>query len=70
MQDFESIYALIGPAGVALIFVGLYAVYLSVCLIIYLSRVWRNFRRDFLDLEHGKDRCLKNIDRAQDCTWS
>lgn len=64
MQDFETIYALIGPAGVALIFVGLYAVYLSVWLIVYLTRVWRNFRRDFLDLEHGKDRCLKDIDRA------
>ena len=63
MDNISEIYALIGPAGVALIFVGLFAIYLSVWLIIYLTNVWRHFRRDFLDLEHGKDRCLRNIDR-------
>lgn len=63
MDNISEIYALIGPAGVALIFVGLFAIYLSVWLIIYLANVWRHFRRDFLDLEHGKDRCLKDIDR-------
>ncbi len=63
MQNLESLYELLGPAGVALVFVAFYAVYLSVWLSVYLSRVWKNFRRDFLDLEHGKDRCLKDLDR-------
>lgn len=62
MGNLESLYTLIGPAGVALIFVALYALYVSVWLVAYLNRVWKNFRRDFLDLESGKDRCLRNID--------
>ena len=62
MENLESLYTLIGPAGVALIFVALYALYVSVWLVAYLNRVWKNFRRDFLDLESGKDRCLRNID--------
>ena len=27
-----------------------------------MTAVWRNFRRDFLDIEQGKDRCLRHID--------
>ena len=61
MENLQSLYTLVGPAGVALIFVALYALYVSVWLITYLNRVWKNFRRDFLDLESGKERCLKDI---------
>ena len=65
MENFIDIYRLIGPAGVALIFVALYAVYLSVWLAVYLQRVWTHFRRDFLDLEKGESRCLRHLDRKR-----
>lgn len=63
MTILESLYQMIGPAGIALVFVAFYAIYLSVWMNVYLMRVWRNFRRDFLDLESGKDRCLRHLDR-------
>lgn len=61
-EGLASVYALIGPAGVALILVALFALYVSLWQLFYMTAVWRNFRRDFLDLERGKDRCLKEID--------
>ena len=61
-EKFEAVYAMIGPAGVALVFVALFAIYLIVWQLCYMTAVWRNFRRDFLDLEQGKDRCLRHID--------
>ena len=67
MENLQSLYTLVGPAGVALIFVALYALYVSVWLITYLNRVWKNFRRDFLDLESGKERCLKDINPDTGC---
>lgn len=57
-----DIYTLIGPAGVALIAVAVFALYIIVWQTVYMTSVWRNFRRDFLDLEKGKDRCLAGID--------
>ena len=65
MTILESLYQMIGPAGIALVFVAFYAIYLSVWMNVYLMRVWRNFRRDFLDLESGKDRCLRHLDRKK-----
>ena len=61
-ERFSYVYSMIGPAGVALVFVALFAVYIAVWQFLYMSAVWRNFRRDFLDLERGSDRCLKDID--------
>ncbi len=61
-EGLSSVYALIGPAGVALVVVALFALYVAVWQLFYMNAVWRNFRRDFLDLERGKDRCLKEID--------
>lgn len=61
-EKFAHVYAMIGPAGVALVLIALFALYLAVWQLIYLSAVWRNFRRDFLDLERGNERCLKFID--------
>lgn len=57
-----EIYAMIGPAGVVLIFVALLALYLILWQLFYMTAVWRNFRRDFLDLERGQDRCLRHVD--------
>lgn len=61
-ERFGAIYAMIGPAGVALVFVALFAVYIAVWQLLYMTAVWRHFKRDFLDLERGSDRCLKDID--------
>lgn len=57
-----SCYAMIGPAGVALVIIAVFALYTCLWQLIYMSCVWKNFRRDFLDLERGEDRCLRNID--------
>lgn len=61
-EQLSHVYDMIGPAGVALVFVALFAIYLIVWQVCYLTAVWRNFRRDFLDLEQGKDRCLRHVD--------
>ncbi len=51
-------YSLLGPVGVVLLFVALLAFYIALEQTLYLNAVWRSFRRDFLDLERGEDRCL------------
>lgn len=61
-ERLSAIYSMIGPAGAMLVFVALFAVYIALWQFIYMTAVWRNFRRDFLDLERGEDRCLNNID--------
>lgn len=48
--------------GGVLLVVAFYAIYLSIWMNVYLIKVWRNFRKDFLDLEHGKDCCLQHLD--------
>lgn len=61
-DSLSHIYEMIGPVGVVLVLVAIFALYISVWQIIYMTAVWRNFKRDFLDLERGRDRCLRNID--------
>lgn len=61
-EHWHSVYTLIGPVGVALVGVALFALYIAVWQSIYLSSVWRSFRRDFLDIERGDERCLRHID--------
>ncbi len=61
-DSLSHIYEMIGPAGVVLVLVAIFALYISVWQIIYMTAVWRNFKRDFLDLERGRDRCLRDID--------
>lgn len=55
-----SMYQAIGPAGVALVIVGCAGLYIALRTIFYLTLVWREFRRDFLDIEHQEGRCLRN----------
>ena len=57
-----EIIHLFGPVGIVLLLVALLAIYLIVQQLIYMSLIWRSFKRDFLDLERGEDRCLRNID--------
>ncbi len=65
MERFAHSYSMIGPAGVALVFVALFAIYIAVWQTIYLTIVWRNFRRDFLDLERDSGRCLRDMSPKQ-----
>lgn len=62
LEKLAAVYEMIGPAGAALILVALFAVYLSVWQLIYMNAVWRIFKRDFLDLERGNQRCLRLLD--------
>lgn len=61
-QTWTHVYGLIGPAGVALTVTAVFAVYIVIWQGLYLTLVWRSFRRDFLDLERGNERCLRGID--------
>lgn len=61
-DSLSHIYDMIGPAGVVLVVVAIFALYISVWQIIYMTAVWKNFKRDFLDIERGSSRCLRNID--------
>lgn len=58
----SEIYAFLGPVGCVLIGVGVVAFYISLRETLYLNAVWRRFRREFLDLERGEDRCLMGLD--------
>ena len=60
-MNLASIYASIGPAGVALIFVGCAGLYLALRNLLYLHFVWRDFKRDFLDIEHQEGRCMRDV---------
>ena len=62
VAGFNALYRLIGPAGLALCVVALFALYVGLWQLFYMSAVWRNFKHDFLDLEKGRDRCLRDID--------
>lgn len=51
VAGFDALYRLIGPAGLALCVVALFALYVGLWQLFYMSAVWRNFKHDFLDLE-------------------
>ena len=59
-MNLASIYASIGPSGVALVFVGCAGLYLALRNLLYLHFVWRDFKRDFLDIEHQEGRCMRD----------
>lgn len=58
----SEIYTFLGPVGCVLIGLGVVAFYISLRETLYLNAVWRRFRREFLDLERGEDRCLMGLD--------
>ena len=60
-MNLASIYASIGPSGVALVFVGCAGLYLALRNLLYLHFVWRDFKRDFLDIEHQEGRCMRDV---------
>lgn len=53
--SFSALYASIGPAGLVLVAVACVALYLGIRNLLYLHFVWRDFKRDFLDLEQRQD---------------
>lgn len=54
-----ALYQAIGPAGVVLAMVGCVGLYIAVRTLLYLTLVWREFKRDFLDIETQEGRCLR-----------
>ena len=60
-MNLASIYASIGPSGIALVFVGCAGLYLALRNLLYLHFVWRDFKRDFLDIEHQEGRCMRDV---------
>ena len=65
-MNLASIYASIGPSGVALVFVGCAGLYLALRNLLYLHFVWRDFKRDFLDIEHQEGRCMRDVCEKSD----
>ncbi len=63
-SNFSSIYDMIGVCGLILVFLIIYALYLTIKNHIYLTLVWKQFKRDFLDLE--KHECCPNVAFSKD----
>lgn len=59
---FAYIYSMIGPAGVALVFVALFAIYIAVWQLIYMTGVWKNFKQDYVAFEKDAGEHLKSYD--------
>ncbi len=58
-MDFNEIYRLSGPCGIVLIILGIIAIFLMIYGLSYTTLVWREFKRDFLDEQDAKKRCLR-----------
>ena len=63
-MNLASLYASLGPAGVVIVAVGCAGLYLALRNMFYLYFVWRDFKRDFLDIEHQEGRCLRATIRS------
>lgn len=65
-MDLASVYASIGPAGVVLVVVACAALYFALSTLLYLHYVWRDFKRDFLDIESQEGRCMREVCEKSD----
>ena len=65
-MNLASLYASLGPAGVVIVAVGCAGLYLALRNMFYLYFVWRDFKRDFLDIEHQEGRCLRDVCERSD----
>lgn len=61
-MDFEVIYGLIGPCGVAIVVIGIAAVFICARSLIYTALSWREFKQRFLDVQRGDERCLRDYE--------
>ena len=59
-MDLQTVYGLIGPCGVAIVVIGVAAVFICVRNLIYTSLAWREFKQHFLDVQRGDERCLRD----------
>lgn len=57
----SAIYASIGPTGAVLVGVACVSLYLSIRNLLYLHFVWRDFKRDFLDIELQQGGCMREV---------
>ncbi len=57
----DTIYSTIGPAGTALVLLACLSLYLSLKNLLYLHFVWRDFNRDFLNIERKRGECLRDV---------
>lgn len=65
-MNLSGIYAAIGPAGTVLIFVACGGLFLALRTLLFLHLVWREFKRDFLDVEQSSARNWNNVVNASD----
>lgn len=61
-MDLEVIYGLIGPCGVAIVVIGIAAVFICARSLIYTALSWREFKQRFLDVQRGDERCLRDYE--------
>ena len=61
-MDLETIYGLIGPCGVAIVVIGIAAIFICARSLIYTAMSWREFKQRFLDVQRGDERCLRNYE--------
>lgn len=60
-MSIAAIYASIGPAGCVLILVGCVGLYIALHTFFYMTLVWKNFRKDFLEVRNQGEGCLRHI---------
>lgn len=59
-MDLSYIYGLVGPCGVAIVLIGIAGLFICIRTLLYTSFAWKEFRRLFLDVERGDQRCLRD----------
>ena len=55
-MSFSGMYAAIGPAGMVLVLVACAGLFLALRTLLFLHLVWKEFKRDFLDVEQSSAR--------------
>ena len=65
-MSLSGIYAAIGPAGVVLALVACVGLFLALRTLLFLQLVWKEFKRDFLDVEQSSARNWNNVVNASD----
>ena len=58
-MDLASIYASIGPAGCVLVLVGFAGIYIALHTFFYMTFVWKNFQKDFLEVRSQGESCQR-----------
>ena len=61
-MDLGTIYGLIGPCGVAIVAIGIAAIFICARSLIYTAMSWREFKQRFLDVQRGDERCLRDYE--------